>query len=189
MKNKCRCFCVAVVIVMLQGCDMQDKPSSSIHPQNIADALYAVMEANRTVYAKIIVNRLVNEEKVIEASEHWRDDRALPLPAQMFRLATEQAEENGAPFSSTLLSSWPINKKNAPKTQAEEEGLKFIVENPGQNFYTEETLGGQRYFTAIYPDAAVAKACVSCHNDHQDSPKSDFDIGDVMGGIVIRFPI
>ena len=147
------------------------------------------MEADRTVYSKVVVNRLVNEEKVIKASEHWKDDKALPLPAQMFRMGVEQAAENGAPFNSALISSWPINKKNAAKTDAEKEGLKYIVSNPGSNFYQEETLGGRKYFTAIYPDVAVTKACVTCHNDHEDSPKTDFDVGDIMGGVVIRFPL
>ena len=97
--------------------------------------------------------------------------------------------EKGAPFSYSLLSLWPINKQNAPKTDAEKEGLQYISDNPGQNFYKEEELGGVKYFTAVYPDPAVAPACVDCHNDHKDTPKSDFKIGDIMGGVVIRIPL
>jgi len=51
---------------------------------------------------------------------------------------------------------------------------------------TEETLGDRKYFTAIYPDVAVAQACIQCHNEHKDSPRSDFAMDDVMGGVVIR---
>ena len=36
---------------------------------------------------------------------------------------------------------------------------------------------------------AVAQACVSCHNSHNDSPRKDFKLKDVMGGVVIRIPI
>ncbi|MGB1141196.1 MAG: c-type heme family protein, partial [Halioglobus sp.] len=57
------------------------------------------------------------------------------------------------------------------------------------DYYTEEELGGTTYFTAVYPDVAVAEACTSCHNDHKDTPRSDFKIGDVMGGVVIRVPM
>ena len=39
------------------------------------------------------------------------------------------------------------------------------------------------------PDVAVAPVCVSCHNEHPDSPKTDFELGDVMGGVVIRIPM
>ena len=29
----------------------------------------------------------------------------------------------------------------------------------------------------------------ACHNNHKDSPRTDLEVGDVMGGIVIRFPV
>ncbi len=163
--------------------------STGISPQVMADSLHAVMAADRTVYTKKVVNRLVKEDKVIKASEHWEDDKALPLPAQMFRFGAEMVAEKGAPFSYSLLSLWPINKQNAPKTDVEKEGLNYIADNPGNNFYKEEMLGGVKYFTAVYPDPAVAPACVDCHNDHKDTPKSDFKIGDIMGGVVIRIPL
>ena len=59
----------------------------------MADALHTVIESDRTVYARHVVNRLQDEEAVILASEHWRDDKALPLPAQMFRMGAELAAE------------------------------------------------------------------------------------------------
>ena len=53
----------------------------------------------------------------------------------------------------------------------------------------QEKLGDTKYFTAVYPDYGVAPACVTCHNDHKDSPKHDFKIGDVMGAVVNRIPL
>ena len=50
-----------------------------ISTQRIADMLYTVIRAHRTTYATLIVNRLSNEEEVIEASEHWQDEQALPF--------------------------------------------------------------------------------------------------------------
>jgi len=90
---------------------------------------------------------------------------------------------------SALQSMWPINKQNAPKTKAEKDGLKYVAENKGKNYYTTEKLGGKDYFTAVYADTGVAPVCVSCHNKHPDTPKKDFKIGDVMGGVVIRIPV
>ncbi|MCI5167267.1 MAG: DUF3365 domain-containing protein [Candidatus Electrothrix sp. GM3_4] len=161
-----------------------------ISTQRIADMLYTVIRAHRTTYATLIVNRLSNEEEVIEASEHWQDEQALLLPAQMFRATAELVQkENDLDFSYSLLSLWPINSKNNAKTDVEKKGLQYVVDNQGKNFYGEETLGDDKYFTAVYPDVAVSKACISCHNDHKDSPKKDFKLNDVMGGIVIRIPV
>jgi hypothetical protein len=161
----------------------------SVTPRQMADALHAVMEADRTVYTRTVVNRLQNDEKVIKASEHWQDDKALPLPAQMFRMGSELAAKKNSDFSYALLSMWPVNRQNAPKTEAEKAGLQAIVDKPGENYYTNETLGGKTYFTAVYPDVAVAQACIVCHNAHKDSPRSDFKMGDVMGGVVVRIPV
>lgn len=163
--------------------------ASGISPQHMADALHAVMESDRIVYTRQVVNRLQNDEKIIKASEHWKDEKALPLPAQMFRMGAEMVAEKKKGFTYALLSQWPINKQNAPKTEAEKTGLAHVVKNKGQNYYTEETLAGTKYFTAVYPDIAVAAACVKCHNGHDDSPRTDFVEGDVMGGVVIRIPL
>lgn len=172
--------------------DAADTPS--ITPKTMADALHMVMDSDRAVYTRRIVNRLAAKEKVITASEHFEDEKALVLPAQMFRFGAEMVTERAADnpdvnFSYSLQSLWPINSQNAPKTDAEKEGLQFVVDNKGENYYTTEELGGQNYFTAIYADTAVSPVCASCHNDHVDSPRTDFKIGDVMGGVVIRIPI
>lgn len=157
--------------------------------QTVTDLLHLVMSSDRTVYTRMIVNRLAVEEKVITASEHFEDEKALVLPAQMFRFGAEMVAEETDEFSYSLLSLWPINKQNAPTTDMEKEGLEYIAANPGENFYGEEDLGGTTYFTAVYPDIAVAEACYSCHNNHKDTPKTDFEAGDVMGGVVIRIPM
>lgn len=163
--------------------------AAQVSYKEMADALHAVMESDRTVYTRLVVNRLQNDEKVIKASEHFKDDKALPLPAQMFRFGSEMVAEKKMGWSYSLQSLWPINKQNAPKTAAEKEGLAAVSKDPAKAFYKEETLGKVKYFTAIYADRAVSPACVSCHNDHKDSPKTDFKIGQTMGGVVIRLPM
>lgn len=170
------------MVLMLGG-------AKGIEPKDVADMLHAVMSSDRTVYTRVVVNRLTLKDKVITADEHFEDNKALPLPAQMFRFGAELAAEQTKKFSYSLLSLWPINKQNGPRTDAEKKGLEFVAANAGQNFYTEEVLGNQKYLTAIYADTAVAAACVSCHNAHKDSPRKDFKLKDVLGGVVIRIPV
>jgi len=172
------------------GCSKEEAPvKAGIDPQTFADSLFAVMSSDRAVYTQKVVNRLQNDEKIIKASEHFEDDKALPLPAQMFRFGAEMVAEKTNKFSYQLLSLWPINKQNAPETDVEKKGLEYIAANPGKNFYADEELGGKKYFTAVYADKAIAPACVTCHNGHKDTPKKDFKIGDTMGGVVIRVPM
>ncbi len=180
-------FSVALSVAIGATPEVADQPM--ISPKAMADALHLVMESDRTVYTRKVVNRLVKKDKVIKASEHFMDDQALPLPAQMFRFGSELSAQKTESFSYSLQSLWPVNSQNAPKTDVEKAGLEFIAENVGQNYYATEELGGTKYFTAVYPDIAVAPVCVSCHNDHKDSPRRDFKLGEVMGGVVIRIPL
>ena len=40
----------------------------------------------------------------------------------------------------------------------------------------------------MFPDIAVAKPCVECHNKHKDSPKTDWELNDVMGATTWLYP-
>jgi hypothetical protein len=187
--GRCVSWCSLLMALAAAGCGKQEAVSNGIPPQAVADAIHAVIEADRTAYAQKVVNRLQNEQGVIKATEHWQDEKTLPLPAQMLRMGAENAQKKGARFSYALLSPWPINKKNGAATDAERKGLAAVTQNPKQNFYAEEQLGDRKFFTAVYADVAVAEACVACHNEHKDSPRKDFKLGDVLGGIVVRIPL
>ena len=111
------------MFLVLLGCGKRNL-DVALTPQVVADMLHTVIETDRTIYTKHVVNRLQNEEKVIKASEHWKEDKALPLPAQMFRMGAEGVAEKDTGFYYSLVSLWPINKQNKPKTDAEKKDYK-----------------------------------------------------------------
>ena len=175
-----------LTVVVLAGCG-GDKPAPGVNPRKMADAVYAVISADRATYTKEVVNRLV-EAKVIKATEHWKDEQTLPLPAQMLRMGAAQVQKGEHGVSYSLLSLWPINKQNAARTAVEIDGLKKVADGAAP-VYADEVLGGKKYLTAVYPDKAAVPACVDCHNSNADSPRTDFKLGDVMGGVVVRIAL
>lgn len=191
MKKLLSASIIASGALMLNGCGGKEEATGGIEPSVYTDSLFAVMKADRTNYTKLIVKRLGPAGSgSIKPDEYWQDmEHGAPLPAQMFRAGAEAVAELTDKFTYSLQSEWPINKQNAPKTPMEQEGLAYIGANPGENFYGTEKLGDVEYFTAVYPDVAVSDACTTCHNDHKDTPKTDFKVGDVMGGVVIRVPL
>jgi len=68
-------------------------------------------------------------------------------------------------------------------------GLAAVEQEPSHPYAGYIKRGEKTYFQAIYADRAVSKACVNCHNTHLLSPKRDRKLGDVMGGIIISFPV
>ncbi len=193
-------FCLALVFTAV-GCGggSQTTETAGIPPELVVDYIHKVAESDRTAYTRHVVNRLTTLEGVskedgvveAEATEFWEENDGIPLPAQMFRLGAELASESGQ-FTYGLISTWYINDAQAPKGEFEEEGIK-IVEETAQPYKDYQEIGGQRYFSAIYPDIAVAPACVTCHNTHpihqERYPDKIFEMGDVMGGVVINLPL
>jgi len=176
----------------LHGCAHQEDGGAPRHaelsPARVADYIHTVIQADRTTYAKQVVERLQDQEKVIKASEHFKEEKSLPLPAQMLRMGAQLAAERGG-FSYSLISAWAINKANLPKTDFERQGLAAVAAHSERPFSGYQSVASKRYFMALYADVAVSPACVHCHNGHPESPRHDFKDGDVIGGIVIALPV
>lgn len=188
--------CLLLPLAMLPGCsnsEASSSPTGGITPRQFADGVHAVMMADRTVYAKHVVTNLKKQDAPVTADEYWEDsENAIPLPAQMFRMGASLVDENpDAGFHYALRSKWPLNEQHTAKSDFEATALDFLSENPGENFYGEEVLGGKKYFVAVYPDRAVAEACWSCHNDHPNRGDTypEFKKDDVMGGVLVRVPM
>jgi len=163
-----------------------DESVAPIPAEKVADLLHAVIEADRTIYTTHVVERM-QEKGITFAAEHWEQRNALPLPAQFLKLAGRLAAESGIGIRYGLISLWPI--RSGPTTEFERKGLEAVRTHPERPATSVVTSGRKRYFQAIYADRAVSKACVSCHNTHLLSPKRDFQLNDVMGGIVITIPL
>ncbi|MCZ6799574.1 MAG: DUF3365 domain-containing protein [Nitrospirae bacterium] len=159
-----------------------------IPPQLVADYVHAIIEADRTVYSTHVVDPL-KEKGILRAGEQWENQNTLPLPAQLLQAAGRLVAEKGQGIRYRLISLWPIYERNAPATTFERKGLESMIANPQQSYSGVISSGKLRYFQAIYPDLAVASTCVECHNAHSRSPKRDFQLNDVMGGIVITIPL
>lgn len=173
--------------------------NAGIAPELVADYIHTVLAADRTAYTKHVVNRvkaLEGKTKAdgvldIEATEGWQQTNGIPLPAQMFRLGSEIANESGY-FTYNLISPWYINDSHAPKGEFEETAVQEMIDT-GEPVKDYQEIGGQQFFSAMYPDKAVAEACVTCHNTHpihlERYPDKQFVMDEVMGGVVINIPL
>ncbi len=163
----------------------------SLPIETVADYVHAVIEADREVYTRHVVERMESKGMVV-AAENWMETNTLPLPIQFLMESGRLVAKKGTKIRYRLISLWPINKQNAASTEFERIGLgTFIthITQPNRPYVGFVELEGGRYFQAIYADRAVTQACIGCHNAHPTSPKRDFKPNDVMGGIVISIPL
>jgi hypothetical protein len=196
MKNSTLWATVILIFALLAGIGywslslVLKKPegSVSIPPETVTDYVHAVIEANRTVYTTDVVDKM-QEKGIVEAAEHWRRENALPLPAQFLIETGKHVAEKGNGIKYRLASLTPIYVWNGPTTDFERKGLEAVKKEPSKPFKGFVHIGRERFFQAIYADVAVAQACISCHNQHPNSPRRDFKLNDVMGGIIITLPV
>ncbi len=179
-------FSIALLLLLISS------PSHSLEKgipaAQAADFIHSVIEAGRSTYSEKVVEHL-SRQKILTASENWEQDNSLLLPAEFLSISSKISNSRGIGMKYRLMSLWPLNKNNSPRSQNEKLGLEEVVKNPNQPFTWIVQRENRWVFEAIYPDIAVSETCVTCHNNHPNSPKSDFKKGDVMGGIIIDLPL
>ena len=79
--------------------------------ETVANYLHAVIEADRDVYTRHVVERL-QTKGVVVASENWEQKNTLPLPAQFLMESGRYIAKKGLGIQYRLISLWPINKRN-----------------------------------------------------------------------------
>ncbi len=118
--------------------------------------------------------------------QNWRkkgEDKG-PLPALFLREVAAYLEKSPVPLSLFLGSDFPISHANKFKGFQAEAFQTMKKTNQNQYFFDKEV---QRY-TAMFPDNVVVSACADCHNEHADTPKNDWVMGDMMGATTWAYP-
>ncbi len=177
-------FAVGEAIVLWPARALPEATQISLPIETVADYIHAIIEADRNVYTRHVVERM-QTKGVVVASANWEEKNTLPLPFQFLMESGEYIAKKDLGIQYRLISLWPINKRNVAANALESIGLDQILTQPDRPHTGVTRVGETRYFEAVYADRAVSQACVRCHNAHPDSPKRDFKLDDVMGAIVI----
>jgi hypothetical protein len=182
---------IVILMIVLTWFPMQGGAADTrgLSPEVVADYIHAVIESHRAFYTAHVVSPLEAQEAA-RASGEWRTQKnTIPLPVQIVNETSQMFSTQSTGLRYQLISLWPINRKNGPRDQTDKTSLETVRTKPERPVTRIIKINGQSYFQAIYADIALSPACVSCHNSHSDSPKKDYQAGDVMGGLVIEFPL
>lgn len=164
--------------------EMKEKVSANIPIQvalKIVDDEHARV---RKLYTKEIVG--AGMKQGFKFLENWQEEDVIagPLPAQFLREISRSLEQSSVPLGLYLASDYAINKSN----ELEGEQLKFFKEMKKNNQPVFTYVNDIQRFIYMVPDVAVAKPCVQCHNEHKESPKNDWQEGDIMGATTWTYP-
>ncbi len=143
----------------------------------------------RTLYTSEVVVRA--QQRGIEVTHDYATrEGAIPLPATLSMLLGEQIGRAGSGATVRLFSNHPFpwRTNGGAQDDFEQQAIEQLQQNPAQPFFRFEEVSGKgvlRYATADLMRAS----CISCHNSHPDSPKTDWKVGDVRGVLEVTFPL
>lgn len=179
----------ATPCVLLSACGgvQEESAATSENVFSVNEVLEMVAKENdvtRTLYTKAIVGK--GKKQGMKFDEDWRKDKveAGPLPALFLRGVATSIRKSPVPLGLYLGSDFPVNAAN--KFEGKQADLfKEIKTNQEPQYFYDDDL---QLHTAMFADLASAGACVSCHNDHPQTSKSDWKLGDVMGATTWQYP-
>lgn len=150
---------------------------------HLFDAVNAINDSARSIYTARVVGGGLKAG--LKYGEDWAEPGVEkgPLPALFLRLAASKMEAKPPQLGLYLGSDAPIEASNLfTGTQAEAFAQVRATAAP---VFSQTERGDQ---VAMYPDLASAAPCVTCHNEHEDSPKKDWVLGDIMGATTWTYP-
>jgi len=114
------------------------------------------------------------------AVEHKAQPNAIPLPATMIHEMSALLAKNDTSVS--LYSSYPFpNRAARVLDEFQKSAWDRLINEPDAVISRQETRQGRRVVRVAIADRMAGEACVGCHNNHPESPKKDWKLGDVRG--------
>lgn len=146
------------------------------------------LRAFRSVYTSEVVHRC--EEMGIPVSEHYRSQsNTIPLPATLTKVLGERLGQLGETEVS-LYSEHPFSAGDSALklTAFQRQSIARFKVDPESKIHQFEAGPTGEVVRYAVADRMSAE-CVSCHNTHPDSPKTDWRVGDVRGVIEVVYPV
>lgn len=151
-----------------------------------ADEISTLATGIRSYYADNVVARLQQADGQAVFTENYREVHGgIPIPATLsieLGALFDSAHSDGR-INYAFLSDYPFAKRDVPPLDSfEEMALQSLRKDPNQPRIVslERPLFGSATYRLATP-VFMRPACVTCHNQHPDSPKRDWKVGDVRG--------
>jgi adenylate cyclase len=158
--------------------------------KNAEWCIKALQEAVQ-VYSDDVVDRVKHDVPVTE--NYPEIDGAIPIPSTYAIVLGERISEDKGNFRFRVYSDYPFPKRQTegtggPQDQFERDAIEYLRKNPTGSFNRIENY--QDRLSMRYGMPIIMKtSCVACHNTHPQSPKRDWQIGDVRGVMELTQPL
>lgn len=134
----------------------------------------------RGYYTKNVIKKVLANSDIKPSIDHANRTDSIPLPATLIHDMSTLLQEKDSTL--TLYSAYPFpNRADRVMDDFQKSAWKYLRNNPEGTFTKEETQNGKRIIRVALADTMTAQDCVDCHNSHPQTPKDDWQVGDVRG--------
>ncbi|MEM8863105.1 MAG: ATP-binding protein [Chloroflexota bacterium] len=146
----------------------------------------------RNYYSRAVVANLAEADVDITHDYHLKD-KAIPLPATLTRELGQNISSNSNASSMAFYSDYPFpwhEETLMDNDQFMQDALDYLRKNPDEVYfkYVTDSVTGEPLLRYATP-SIMNQSCVDCHNNHPDSPRKDWQVGDVRGVLEVSVPI
>jgi Protein of unknown function (DUF3365) len=147
-----------------------------------------VLEQMNSFYSSEVTGRV--DRAHVKVTHDYRDyASAIPIPATFLSEFTKKLSDNGLGVAVKHYSDFPFRfRGEANLDEFGKHALAELRKTPGVPVEALDEVGGRkvlRYAVA----RQMGESCVTCHNSHPDSTKTDWRVGDVRGVLEIQRPL
>lgn len=183
-------FCVAVGLALSS---MSHLSSNLIESQALQNAVSSAKSINEAfaLYSDAVVDRAKKVKGITVMPNYLTKEGAIPNPATFQIELAQRIGEKNTEMNARVYSDYPFpgrKAKGGARDDFERKALLWLRQNPKQPFYRKEMVQGRP--SLRYAEAIIMKAsCVACHDTDPNSPKRDWQVGDVRGALEINQPL
>lgn len=183
-------FCAGLAGILWNTYHLSANLIQSQAVQNAAQYAQAITAA-RTYYSAHAVERVQAIDGVKIKPDYSNQPGAIPIPATFLIELGQTISEQNPGMSVRLYSDYPFHwrqQAGGPRDQFEQEALKYLRQHPDRPFVRFEEFQGRPSLRYAQADR-MQPSCVNCHNNHPQSPKRNWQVGDVRGVLEITRPL
>ncbi|SCA55327.1 putative Histidine kinase [Candidatus Terasakiella magnetica] len=155
--------------------------SAEEHAINTAGQLAKQVKTLRSYYTVNVVRKIMEGENDITVSaDHMGKKNRIPLPASMVNDLSDLSKDEK--FNLDFYSPFPFKNRTGRESDPFGQKAWQALNKDAQAPYVERVDEGGRVIVRVaIADTMASEACVSCHNSHPESPKTDWQLHDVRG--------
>ena len=157
------------------------------HMKDRAVEIVDNLKKTRSYYTANVISDIKANSDLKINYDHQNKEDTIPLPATLVHDLSEIIAPVGVEIK--MFSNYPFpNRKDRVLDEFEKTSLKEVINDPAKVYTSSIGEEDNKVFKVAVADIFYDPACVKCHNTRADTPKNDWELGDVRGIIEVSIP-